>query len=66
MSYLKLHVRKMAFMVKFLSEWNGHQLDTHQYLDALQAEISIKKGIAESIDGTMSQRLHHFITAATR
>ena len=64
MSYLKLHVRKMAFMVKFLNEWNGHQPDTHQYLDELHAEILIKKGIAESIDGTMSQRPHHFIMGA--
>jgi hypothetical protein len=66
MSYLKLHVRKMAFMVKFLNEWNGHQPDTYQYLDELQAEILIKKGIAEPIDGTMSQRPHHFIMGAIR
>jgi hypothetical protein len=56
----------MAFMVKFLNEWNGHQPDTYQYLDELQAEILIKKGIAEPIDGTMSQRPHHFIMGAIR
>jgi hypothetical protein len=43
MSYLKLQVRKMAFIVKFLKEWNGHQPDTYQLIDELQAEILIRR-----------------------
>jgi hypothetical protein len=56
----------MAFMVTFLKEWKGHRPDTYQYLDELQAEILIKKGIAKSVDGTMPQRPHNFIMGRIR
>jgi len=40
-------------MVKFLKEWDGHQQDTNQLTNELQAEVLIKKGITESADGTV-------------
>ena len=45
-------------LTKFLKEWNGHSPEnsTYQYVDEPQAEILIKKGIGESVDGTQPQR----------
>jgi hypothetical protein len=58
----------MAILMKFLKEWNGHSPEnsTYQLVDELQAEILIKKGIAESVDGTMPQRSHNFIMGRIR
>ncbi len=55
-------------LMKFLKEWNGHSPEnsTYQYVDELQAEILIKKGIAESVDGTMPQRPPNFIMGQIR
>jgi len=46
----------MAFMVKFLKEWNGHQPDIYQYLGELRAEVLIKEGIGV-------RRRHHVTTS---
>ena len=64
---IKKGVDKMILM-KFLKEWNGHSPEnsTYQYVDELQAERLIKKGIAESVDGTTPQRPHNFIMGAIK
>jgi hypothetical protein len=51
----------MAVLIRFLKEWNGHSPTNsiHQYIDELQAQILIRDGIAETIDGSVPDVPHN-------
>jgi hypothetical protein len=55
--------RKMAILMKFLKEWNGHSPEnsTYQYMDELQARVLIRDGIAETVDGSVPEVPHNFV-----